>query len=252
MKTLLAALRFLTILPLGSPTGEVEDDLAASPALFPVVGLLLGLIAAAAAWGLSHVAPPLVTAAALVVLLLVFSGCLHIDGLSDTADGFLSSRPRARILEIMKDSHIGVMGVVAVVAVLLVKFAALASLAEKRPHWLWIAALLMPLAGRAAMVLALAVLPCARPEGLASIFYRRRRWPAAAWAASLLGTAAIAVLPWPGLAAWLASMVVTLLAAAYCYRKIGGATGDTFGAVCEIVETVPALTLAVWPLYVAR
>ena len=67
-------------------------------------------------------------AAVLVIVLLSFSGGLHLDGLADTADGFFSSRSRERILEIMKDSHIGAMGVIAIVCVLLVKFAALASL----------------------------------------------------------------------------------------------------------------------------
>ena len=41
---------------------------------------------------------------------------------------------------------------------------------------------------------------------------------------------------------------MTLLLAVYVYRKLGGATGDTFGAACEIVEVVPALTLTLWPL----
>ena len=70
-------------------------------------------------------APPLVAAAVLVVALMSFSGCLHLDGLSDTADGFFSCRSRERMLEIMKDSHAGPMGLIAVVGVLLLKFAAL-------------------------------------------------------------------------------------------------------------------------------
>ena len=184
MKQLLAALRFLTIVPIPGGWGTAEADLAGSVGWFPVVGLLLGGVAAAVAWGLSLAAPPLVGAAVVVIVLLSFSGCLHLDGLSDTADGFSSSRSRQRILEIMKDSHIGAMGVIAVVCVLMLKFAALASLPVAR---LWPAALLMPLAGRCALVLHMALLPCARPEGLGSIFYRRRpRW-AAVWAVAVLG-----------------------------------------------------------------
>ena len=57
----------------------------------------------------------MLAAAVLVIVLLGFSGCLHLDGLSDTADGFFSSRRRERILEIMKDSHTGAMGVIAIV-----------------------------------------------------------------------------------------------------------------------------------------
>ena len=170
MKPLFAAIRFLTILPIPGDWGTAEEDLARSVPWFPVIGLLLGAIAAAAAWGLSFVAPPMVTAAVVVVLLLSFSGCLHADGLADSADGMLSSRPRERILEIMKDSHTGAMGVIAIACVLLLKFAALASLPAER---LWPAVLLMPLAGRCAIVVQMSLLPYARPDGLANVFYRR-------------------------------------------------------------------------------
>jgi adenosylcobinamide-GDP ribazoletransferase len=249
MKRLLAALRFLTIVPLPGSWGTAEEDLAGSVVWFPVVGLLLGVLAAAAAWALSLTAPPLVAAAAIVVILACFSGCLHLDGLSDTADGFFSSRSRERILEIMRDSHIGAMGVIAIVCVLLLKFAALAS---PLAAGLWPVVLLMPLAGRCALVLHIAMLPYARPEGLGNVFYRRRpRW-AAAWAALVLAAVGYGLLGIDGLAVWSVCMAATLLVSAYVYRKIGGATGDTLGAICEIIEVVPALALAMGPLNVVR
>ena len=183
----------------------------------------------------------MLAAAVLVVVLLSFSGCLHLDGLADTADGFLSSRPRERILEIMKDSHIGAMGVIAIVCLLLLKFASLASLPAAT---LWPAVLLMPLAGRCAIVVHMALLPYARPSGLGAIFYRRRpRW-AAVWAAAVLAVVCTAFLGWRGLLLWAVCMAVTGAFSVYVYRKIGGATGDTFGAVCEIVEAVPAIVFA--------
>jgi len=241
MKALLAAMRFLTIVPIPGDWGTAEEDLARSVPWFPVIGLLLGAIAAAVAWGMSLVAPSMLTAAILVVVLLSFSGCLHTDGLADTADGLLSSRPRERILEIMKDSHTGAMGVIAIVCVLLLKFASLASLPAER---LWPAVLLTPLAGRCMIVVNMALLPYARPNGLANIFYRRpTRW-AAIWAVALLAAVAWCVLGSRGLIVCAVCVAVTLALSAYVYRKIGGATGDTFGAVCEIIEIVPALTLA--------
>jgi adenosylcobinamide-GDP ribazoletransferase len=242
MKPLLAAIRFLTIVPVPGDWGTAEDDLARSVPWFPVVGLLLGAVAAALAWALSLAAPPMVIAAAMVVVLLAFSGCLHMDGLADTADGLLSSRPRERMLEIMKDSHTGAMGVIAIVCVLLVKFASLASLPAEG---FWRAALLMPLAGRSAIVVQMAVLPYARPSGLGNVFYRRRPCLAAIWAAAVLAAAGWGVLGSKGLVIVAASIVAALVLSVYVYRKIGGATGDTFGAVCEIVEIVPALALAV-------
>ena len=249
MKPLLAALRFLTILPVPGGWGTATEDLARSVAWFPVVGLLLGGISAVIAWAAALVAPPMVAAAAIVIVLLTFSGCLHLDGLSDTADGFLSSRPRERILEIMKDSHVGAMGVVVIFGVLMLKFASLASLPAKE---FWPAALLMPLAGRCALVLHMAILPYARPEGLGSVFYRRRpRW-VAGWAAAVLAATAFGLLGPRGVAIWAVCVAVTLAFSVYVYRKIGGATGDTLGAVCEIIEVVPALTLALGPLDMVR
>lgn len=244
MKGLLAAIRFLTILPMPGTWGTASSDLARSVPFFPVVGLLLGAVAAAIAWAVAPLVPPMVAAVLIVVLLMAFSGCLHLDGLSDTADGFLSSRARERIMEIMRDSRTGAMGVIAVVTVLLTKFAALASLPADR---LWPAVLLMPLAGRSAMVVHMALLPYARPNGLGSVFYERRPRLAAIWAAGVLAVAACGVLAVRGLVVWAASIGITLVLAAYVRHKIGGATGDTFGAVCEIIEVVPALTLTAWP-----
>jgi adenosylcobinamide-GDP ribazoletransferase len=245
MKPFFAAIRFLTIMPIPGTWGTAEEDLARSVPWFPVIGLLLGMVAALLAWGLSSIAPPMITAAVIVIVLLSFSGCLHLDGLADTADGLLSSRPRERILEIMKDSHTGAMGVIAIVCLLLLKFASLASLPADR---LWPAVLLMPLAGRCAIVLHRAMLPYARPSGLGNIFYRRPARFAAIWAVAVLAAVAWGILGSRGLIVLAACVVVTLVVSAYVYRKIGGATGDTFGAVCEIVEVVPALTLALIPL----
>lgn len=249
MKPFLAAVRFLTVVPVPGTWGTAEADLARSVPFFPVIGLGLGCVAAGLAWILALIAPPMVAAVALVVAMMSFSGCLHLDGLSDTADGFLSSRTRERILEILKDSHVGAMGMIVVISVLLTKFAALASI---KPSLLWAAALLMPLVGRCAMVVYMALLPYVRETGLGKVFYQRAIWPAALWAAALSAAVAWIVLRTAGVVIWGVSMTAALVLAVYCYRKIGGATGDTFGAVCEIVEVVPPLVLSVWPWDVAR
>jgi adenosylcobinamide-GDP ribazoletransferase len=68
------------------------------------------------------------------------------------------------------------------------------------------------------------------------------------WAASILAVVAWGILGTRGLIVWAACLIVTLAFSAYAHRKIGGATGDTFGAVCEMIEVVPALVLALGPL----
>ncbi len=239
-----AAFRFLTILPLPAGRGDDRETLAAATPFFPLVGLVLGGLAAGCGWLLLCLFPPLVRAVLLVLLLAGFSGFFHLDGLADTADGFLSARPRDRILEIMHDSRIGVMGVVSLILVLALKISALAGLG---PGDQVRAVFLMPLAGRTAILLLMAFLPYARPEGgLGQLFYTG--------SSRLIGAAALVfflliVLPASGgffrtllvLALFLAVLLSFALA---CQRIIGGATGDTLGAGCELGETSVALALA--------
>jgi adenosylcobinamide-GDP ribazoletransferase len=210
------------------------------------VGLLIGSAAAGWAWGLGGLLPAGPASVLTAIGLIGVSRGLHLDGLSDTADGFLSSRSRERMLEIMRDSHVGAMGVIAVVSVVGLKVAALASLSEGLR---WRAALLMPVAGRCALVISVAALPYARTEGgLGTLFYRGRSRLGAAWAVLFAGGCGWAVGGEAGLAGAALSVGVTLMFAAYTYRKIGGATGDTLGAACEVAEVVPALTLCAWPV----
>ena len=249
MKRFLAAVRFLTVVPIPGDWGTSEEDLAGSVPYFPLVGLLLSAIAAALAWTIAPLAPPMLSAMAIVVVLMAFSGCLHLDGLSDTADGVLSSRPRDRMLEIMRDSHTGAMGVIAIVCIVLVKFVALASIST---GLLWRVALLMPLAGRAAIVLHMAMLPYVRPEGLGKVFCRHRPWWSAVVSVAVLAMTGWMVLSVRGLVAVAASIVAAVAVGIYVYRKLGGTTGDTFGAVCELVEAVPAIVIACMPVEAGR
>ncbi len=237
-----AALRFLTILPLPGRFGTSEAELANAAPFFPLVGLLLGCIAAPAAQLFFHFLPPLPTAVLLTFLLLAFSGGLHLDGLADTADGFFSARSPERMLEIMKDSSIGAMGAIALILLLLLKTACLASLP---PDKLLAAAFLMPAAGRAAILLLMAMLPYAREEGLGRLFAVYFN-SGAGWAASLAGffllTWAAAAAAGPsGLAVVLAVLLLTFCFVLLCRSKIGGVTGDTLGAACELAEAAAAL-----------
>ena len=246
MKRLPAAIRFLTILPLPGDGRSTPEDIAGAATFFPVVGVLIGAVMAALAIGLWSVFPAGAAAVLTVTAMLAVSGGFHMDGLSDTADGFFSARPKDRILEIMKDSHIGAMGVIAIVCVLLLKVAAMASLAEAE---VWKAAFLMPVAGRCALVVGINVLPAARPdEGLGKVFCQNRSSLQSFWALGVLLTAGWFTSRWAGLTAVAAAVVVIVVFAVWCHRKIGGSTGDTLGATCELVETAVAITLAAKPV----
>jgi adenosylcobinamide-GDP ribazoletransferase len=237
-----AAFRFLTILPLPGSIGSAGDDLRGALPWFPLVGLVLGGVSAAAAWLFWQFLPVPVAAVALVLLLLSFSGAMHLDGLADTADGFFSARGRQEMLAIMRDSRIGVMGVVALVMVLLLKTACLGVLS---PETAWRAGLLIPLAGRCALVVMVVLLPYVRPEGgLATTLYGGRSPWAVPLALAVLVMTGLGVLGMRGGVAVGLAVLAVLLFSWHCRRKIGGATGDTLGASCELAETMMVLALA--------
>ncbi len=243
MKPLLAAIQFLTIFPVSSRFQVGEKELRQSVLFFPVVGLILGGVLAVLDCGVCRLFPPLPANVVMVILMLAVSGCFHMDGLADTADGFLSSRPRERILEIMRDSHVGPMGVIAIVCVLALKISALASV----PGLLhWRAVLLMPLAGRCALVLGMKAVPYARTQGGLVTVFGRPGWPALIAALSILSVAAWFVMNIPGLVIAGIVFLMTIVFSLWCRKKIGGFTGDTLGAVCEITEILPALICASW------
>lgn len=238
MRGLLAALGFLTRIPV--PVKVFDDARAQSQSLawYPLVGLLLGALLAALAWALRDV-PPLLVAALLLLAWVGLTGAMHLDGLADSADAWVGGLgDRARTLEIMKDPRSGPVGVVAVVLVLLLKFAALASL----PMSDRVALLLAPMLARSALTAAFLTTPYVRVGGLGSgLLGAPRR---TCMAGLLLVAAGCLLLPgWRGL---LGAMVATLVFLAWrraCLQRLGGMTGDPCGALTELVE---AAVLVAW------
>lgn len=238
MNGLLAALGFLTRLPV--PTRVLDDPAAQRRSLpwYPVVGLLLGMALAGLAACLRHVDPTL--AAVVVLLAWVFAtGALHLDGLADSADAWVGGLgDRERTLAIMKDPRCGPAGVVALVLLLLLKFAALAVLLRAGGAGLWLA----PLLGRAALTALFVWVPYVRRDGLgAPLLGSSRR----ACAAALLATSLLAlVVGWHGVYALVAAACVGWAWMRSGRQRIGGFTGDTAGATTEMIEATVLLVLA--------
>jgi len=243
MKSLIAALQFLTVCPYVARVKCDTRDIGRSTPWFPLVGLLIGVMVALLDRALSVIFPPLLTSAISVVALVAASGGLHTDGLADTADGLLSSRPRERMLEIMRDSRTGAMGVLGIVCVVALKIAALASV-----HGVlrWSTLLLMPLAGRCSMVVQMGLLPYARSGGLCSVFMQHLQRPDVWLTLAVLAAASGLIGGGFGLCAAGASVVAIVIFSGWCRAKIGGFTGDTLGAGCELAELVAALVAAGW------
>lgn len=246
MNRFVAAVRFLTIVPVPGKMGHDEAALTGSLPYFPVIGLLIGAVAAGLALILQTLFAPLVVSMLTVIILLAASGGLHMDGLCDSADGFFSARPREQMLQIMRDSRVGTMGVLAIVLVIGIKVTALASLDESSFST---TVFLMPVAGRCTLLVLMAILPYVRPEGgLATLFYTRGSRMASLWGMSVFLLTGWLV---AGPAGFIAGLIVfgfVLLFAVYCRHKIGGATGDTLGAGCELAEVMVALVLAAEPV----
>ncbi len=241
LQPLLIALQFLTRLPISLNGMPDERDLGRSLLYYPLVGLLLGGMLAALAW-LPLGGGDTLRAAILLALWVFASGGLHLDGLADSADAWIGGLgDRERTLAIMKDPHCGPAGVVALVLTLLLKFAALQALLA---HGAWVALLLAPLLGRTALPALFLSTPYVRPGGLGDVLARRlpRRAALAVVLAVLIGVPALAGIQslWPLAAALLAFVWLRAL----MQGRLGGTTGDTAGALVEIVEVAVLLGAA--------
>ena len=242
-RSFLAALRFLTIIPV-SRGAELDGEYFRSSLLFfPLIGLIIGGIG----YGLAAISllflPQQVVACLVITFLAFISGCLHLDGLSDSGDGLLSSRPRERSMEIMKDSRVGAMGVIVTLLVILTKFSALSTI-EK--DLLPLTVFFMPFAGRVLILLTMAFLPYARGEGgLGKLFYSNavRRY---GFAGSGLFILILLILS-PGKFFVVVATLGTIFLSFnfWCKSKLGGATGDTLGANCELAEMGVAVAFSV-------
>jgi adenosylcobinamide-GDP ribazoletransferase len=234
MRSLLASLQFLTVIPI--PIRLSEQDFERAPIWFPPVGLLLGAMVAMADLGLGRVgSSPALSSIVSIGMLAVLSGGLHLDGLADTADGFLSARPRDRVLEIMRDSRIGTMGVLVLIFVLALKVAALTELTGPVR---WKTLVLAPLAGRCLHVAIMGLLPYAREDGgLAQVFSSGHRRIRVFWAGLCMLTAGVVLFGFQGglLHVGLVIMIAAIFSG-WSLRRIGGFTGDTLGATSEIAE----------------
>ena len=244
MSGLLAAVAFLTRVPVPVPSKAIGMSLA----WFPVVGALIGL-AGALAYGVALlVVPPALSAALATAALVVLTGALHEDGLADSADAWGGSSTREDALRILDDPAHGTYGVVALVLGLALRVSALAAMTPLA------ALLILPAAhalSRATMVGVLAMTPPARSTGLGARYaaFATRRTLAAALAAALIigfglvGPASLALVAAAGLGGWLVRRLAL--------RSIGGVTGDVLGATQQVTEVAilvvaTALVMAGW------
>ena len=245
LQEFITALQFLTRIRLVREPACDEVSFGRSVRFFPMVGLVAGAILLLVAQLTGGWLPGTVRSTLLLTLCIFITGGLHCDGLMDTADGLFSGRSRERMLEIMKDSRVGSFGVIAIILLLLWKW----SLIQDMPDSLLGTALIsMMTLSRLAMVLAILNFPYARAEGMGKAF-SLHAGPGALGVALLTVAALLGgIYAVMGLFIFLVAAGAAVSATAFAFwfgnwatRKLGGLTGDLYGAVTELTELLVLL-----------
>ncbi len=242
MKNFLLALQFLTIIPvrIRHVSGKA---LAGSVVYFPLVGLLLGLILTGANRFLSFLGlQKLFINIILVVLLVILTGGIHLDGMADTADAFFSRRSKEEKLRIMRDSRIGAMGVLSLISITLLKIAFISSIG---PLLKPLALLLMCVLGRWAMVLSLFLFPYARQEGKAGAYIKGTDLKVFIFSTLTAFGCAVVIWRMYGFLLLLAMAALAYVIGRFVTGKISGITGDTLGATNEVIEAAVLFSICI-------
>ena len=229
----LAALRFLTIIPLPGRREVSPEEAGRSIVYFPLVGVIIGLILVGLNWLLGLFLPSALVDVLLVVSLVAISGALHLDGFVDTCDGMVGHKTVEERWRVMQDSRAGAFGIIGACCLLLVKYVSLNAVPES---WLMQTLVLMPVVSRWAMVYAVFAYPYAKPSGLGKAFKQGASWPRFTVATLITLVVAVILAQLTGFIIMLAIWVIVVAMAAYLKAKFGGLTGDTYGAINEVAE----------------
>lgn len=222
-----AALMFYTCLPISA---SANLDFRGIARFAPIVGLIVGGLVGALDWGLSWLGFPILTRSAIgVAVWVAITGGLHLDGAMDTADGLAVMNPERR-LEVMADSVTGAFGAMTAVIVLLLKTVALSDLGESR-FWIFLGVAGW---GRWGQLVAIARYPYLKPTGKGAFHKEaiRSLWEAVP---TLVILAALSLSVRPSM---LAGAAIAVLVGAWFNWKLGGQTGDTYGAIVEWTEAL--------------
>ncbi len=247
MKKILLAFQFLTIIPVKEIKDVSEKEMGGASAFFPLIGFIQGTLFVISAVLFLKVFPRELTNGLLVLVIIITSGGLHLDGLADTFDAIALRGDREKKLSVMKDSTIGPVGVIAIVLALLLKFLALNSLFHYSLFTFYYSLFLMPVLSRWVMVTAIFHGKSARQDGIGKIFIENTKLK------ELVIATLLVIGCWLLVVSFLLSSLFTihcslfvvsisvlyifsLASVWFCNKKFGGMTGDTFGAVSEISE----------------
>ncbi|MEW5693526.1 MAG: adenosylcobinamide-GDP ribazoletransferase [Candidatus Hydrogenedentota bacterium] len=229
MNSLFYCIRFLTILPLKT---NFKGEISLLVSWFTSVGLILGGILVIFDKVLYILIQNIyITSFISICLWIKLTRGLHLDGLADTADAFLSVKDTQGKLAIMKDPHIGTMGVIALIIIIIGKILFLCKIDINNRYF---ALLSTPVFGRFAMNILIQFFNCAKVQGLGSEFLKNKNFKSFLFAALI--PLLFCIISFQSIILILATFIITFIFGLYCRYEIRGITGDTLGAVCEINE----------------
>ena len=236
LESIVVAFQFLTRLYLPINVEWDTANLRRSLMWFGLVGAFIGVILAGAMTLFNRLdLIPAVSAIIILIIWIFITGGMHIDGISDMADGFFSMRDKEKTLEIMKDSHVGAFGVITIVFLLLIKFEMLKEfiIIEKNVCLL----ILPPTIARIAAGLVLSFYETTKKSGLGYTFHSSD--PRIFWAIGFVVTLIISsILNIKSLIFIGIAILASNLMALWAKKKIGGLNGDIYGAIVETVEVI--------------
>lgn len=254
MNSFLIGLQFLTRIFVVKQTVWTEKSFGESVKFFPAVGAVLGIFCAGIVGVFNFLTAgnlPLLTGAIGFSALILLTGGIHCDGLMDSVDGLFSGREREKILQIMKDSRAGSFGVVSMILVAALDIASLSELAKFSTAAICAAIFSSPIIGRLMMVATIGIFPYARREGMGKAFAQFTTRKTILFAA-VQTMIFLALLNFFDVKFFVTALLATLGAALVTWRfanfsteKIGGVTGDIYGAVTTLSETCVLIIFAV-------
>jgi adenosylcobinamide-GDP ribazoletransferase len=246
----LAAVQYFTRIPVPAFVGHSQEALNSAARYFPLVGLLVGGVAAGVLWLAGQVFPAVVAVLLSTAVSAWITGAFHEDGLADSVDGLGGGFTRERVLEIMRDSRIGTYGALTLLLVVAIKAATLASLPLETAAVLLVVGHTV---SRAAAVFLMYTLPYVREDASKAKPLVQEISTATITIALAIGSGVLA-----GLAAFELAQALTIAAtvtAVALYwrrllaRRLGGYTGDCLGAAQQLTEAAAYLAaLAVWSI----
>lgn len=233
-KDFLLMLQFLTRLPINISLPCEKENFRKGTAFFPLVGLIIGGIELGFYFVFKSILPISITAVLLVLIGILLTGGLHVDGIGDTCDGFFAFKGKNSVIEIMKDSRIGTYACISIVFDILIKYTALSFALQKGA---WEVILLAPILGRGSILILSFIGKPAKPKGTGNFFIHN-----VGISELIIGILSIVVFSYilvgvkSSVICIVFVIIMTFLFNKLCMHKMNGITGDSLGANNELNE----------------